>query len=102
MARRLTIGGVLFHEFELLDLFGPFEMFGLLPEQFELRLVSENGDNAASSQGPVSVVDYSFDDSPQFDLLLDHIPTQHLQNLFLLTGEVLDDDECLCVHEQFE
>ena len=70
MARRLTIGGVLFHEFELLDLFGPFEMFGLLPEQFELRLVSENGDNAASSQGPVSVVDYSFDDSPQFDLLL--------------------------------
>lgn len=42
MTNRLSIAGVLFHEFELLDLFGPFEMFGLLPEQFGLNLVSEN------------------------------------------------------------
>ena len=70
MANRFSIAGVLFPEFELLDLFGPFEMFGLLPEHFDLRLVSENGDNVASNQGPISVVDYSFDDSPPFDLLL--------------------------------
>ena len=70
MANRLAIAGVLFHEFELLDLFGPFEMFGLLPEHFDLSLVSESGDNVASKQGPVSVVDYRFADSPQFDLLL--------------------------------
>jgi len=70
MTSRLSIAGVLFHEFELLDLFGPFEMFGLLPEHFELRLVAENGDQVASAQGPVSVIDYRFDDSPQFDLIL--------------------------------
>jgi putative intracellular protease/amidase len=70
MTKRLSIAGVLFHEFELLDLFGPFEMFGLLPDQFELSLVTENGDNVKSNQGPVSVADYSFDNSPQFDLLL--------------------------------
>ena len=70
MSERLSIAGVLFHEFELLDLFGPLEMFGLLPEHFELCLVSEGGDTVASNQGPVSVVDYGFQDSPQFDLLL--------------------------------
>lgn len=70
MTDRLSIAGVLFDEFELLDLFGPFEMFGLLPEHFELRLVSENGDAVASAQGPASVVDFSFSDSPRFDMLL--------------------------------
>lgn len=70
MSSRLSIAGVLFDEFELLDLFGPLEMFGLLPEQFELKLVSASGGNVASKQGPVSVVDHGFDDSPQFDLLL--------------------------------
>ena len=70
MTRRLSIAGVLFHEFELLDLFGPLEMFGLLPEQFELSLVAETGDRVASTQGPVSVINYRFGDSPKFDLLL--------------------------------
>jgi transcriptional regulator GlxA family with amidase domain len=45
-------------------------MFGLLPEQFELSLVAESGDRVASTQGPVAVIDYRFDDSPQFDLLV--------------------------------
>ena len=55
MTRRLSIAGVLFHEFELLDLFGPLEMFGLLPEQFELSLVAETGDREATgSAKPVS------------------------------------------------
>jgi len=70
MTNRLSIAGVLFHQFELLDLFGPLEMFGLLPEQFELSLVAETGDRVASTQGPVSVINHRFDDSPQFDLLL--------------------------------
>ena len=70
MTDRTTIAAVLFHEFELLDLFGPFEMFGLLPEQFELRLVAESGDRVASAQGPVSLIDHRFEDSPSFDLIL--------------------------------
>lgn len=65
-----SIGAVLFDGFELLDVFGPLEMFGLLPEHFELSLVAETGDSVNSAQGPGSVLDYCFDNSPAFDILL--------------------------------
>jgi transcriptional regulator GlxA family with amidase domain len=65
-----TIGVVLFADFELLDVFGPLEMFGAAPEHFDIRLVSENGGNVTSRQGPQSVVDHSFGDAPHLDILL--------------------------------
>jgi putative intracellular protease/amidase len=65
-----TIGVVLFADFELLDMFGPLEMFGAAPEHFDIRLVSENGGNVTSRQGPQSVVDHSFGDAPHLDILL--------------------------------
>ena len=70
MTKRLSLAVVLFEGFELLDVFGPLEMFGLLPEQFEIFLVAESGDIVASSQGPKSLVDYRFEDCPAFDILL--------------------------------
>jgi putative intracellular protease/amidase len=70
MDKRLTLAVVLFEEFELLDVFGPLEMFGLLPEQFEIFLVAESGDIVTSAQGPKSVIDYRFIDCPSFDILL--------------------------------
>ena len=70
MTRRRTLGVLLFDQFELLDVFGPLEMFGLLPEHFDLLLVAESGDRVRSAQGPASLIDYRFDDSPEFDLLL--------------------------------
>jgi len=70
MKTKRSIGVVLFHDFELLDVFGPLEMFGLLPEHFEIRLVAENGAIVASRQGPRSVIDHEFDDDHQFDILL--------------------------------
>ena len=36
-----TLGVLIFPEFELLDVFGPLEMFGMLPETFAIRLVAE-------------------------------------------------------------
>lgn len=65
-----TIGVVLFPEFELLDVFGPLEMFGMLPEAFEIRLVAECGPLVASRQGPRSALDDTFDDDRDYDLLL--------------------------------
>ncbi len=65
-----SVGVVLFHEFELLDVFGPLEMYGMLPDEFTISLVAEKGAQVASRQGPVSVVDYVFEDSPEFDVLL--------------------------------
>lgn len=70
MSQQLSVGVVLFNQFELLDVFGPLEMFGLLPEHFRLRLVAESGDTVASAQGPESVLDYRFENCPDFDLLL--------------------------------
>jgi len=70
MTDRISLGVVLFDGFELLDVFGPLEMFGLLPEYFELFLVAESGDIVASNQGPRSVVDFGFSNSPQFNMLL--------------------------------
>jgi putative intracellular protease/amidase len=70
MTKRLSLAVVLFEGFELLDVFGPLEMFGMLPEQFEIFLVAESGDIVASNQGPKSLVDYRFEDCPAFDILL--------------------------------
>jgi len=70
MTKRLSLAVVLFEGFELLDVFGPLEMFGLLPEQFEIFLAAESGDIIASSQGPKSLVDYRFEACPEFDILL--------------------------------
>jgi len=70
MSDRISVGVVLFDGFELLDVFGPLEMFGQLPNHFELCLVAENGDIVASNQGPRSVLDFGFDSSPQFNMLL--------------------------------
>ena len=70
MTNKLSIGVVLFPDFELLDVFGPLEMFGLLPEHFDIHLLAEAGALVSSKQGPRSAVDYHFSDSRQYDILL--------------------------------
>ncbi|MBK1647710.1 dimethyladenosine transferase [Rhabdochromatium marinum] len=70
MVLKRTIGVVLFPEFELLDVFGPVEMFGIAREHFDIRMVSEDGQTVASRQGPKSVVDHSFGDAVRYDILL--------------------------------
>lgn len=70
MTTRLSVAVVLFEEFELLDVFGPLEMFGLLPEQFDIFLTAEKRDVVTSRQGPKSVIDYRFENCPVFDILM--------------------------------
>ena len=70
MRSKRTIGVVLFEGFELLDVFGPLEMFGLAADHFEIRLIAENGGVVASHQGPKSVCDDSFQSAPAIDVLL--------------------------------
>lgn len=70
MKSALSIGVVLFPDFELLDVFGPLEMYGMLPESFEICMVAEKGDEIASNQGPKSVVEYKFSEERQYDILL--------------------------------
>lgn len=65
-----SIAVVLFHEFELLDVFGPLEMFGMVPESFEICMVAEGVGEVASRQGPKSVVEHGFSEGRQYDILL--------------------------------
>ena len=64
-----TIGALVFPDFELLDLFGPLEMFGMLPEAFDIRLVAESSGPIGSAQGPRVLADNTFA-AVDFDLLL--------------------------------
>ena len=63
------MGVVLFEGFELLDVFGPLEMYGMVADYFDIHLVSENGGVVASRQGPKSVSDNQFSTAPALDVL---------------------------------
>lgn len=63
------IGIVLFDDFETLDVFGPVQMWGRLPEH-GLMFVSADGRPVRSAQGVVVMPDRSFVTAPQFDVLM--------------------------------
>lgn len=64
-----TIGIVLFPSFETLDVFGPVQMLGKLPD-YRVVFVAEVAGPVRSSQGIEAVASYSFEDAPQLDVLL--------------------------------
>lgn len=63
------IGIVLYPEFEALDVFGPVEMWGNLPD-YQVVTVSEHGGAVKSVQGVETNATYSFANAPQFDILM--------------------------------
>src|SRR5579863_553884 len=67
-----TIGVLLFEGFELLDVFGPCEAYGIsdLDGAFRLAMVAEKAGPIASAQGPRAVAEFGFDDCPRLDLML--------------------------------
>lgn len=67
---KLSTGIVIFQDFEILDVFGPIEMFGMYPETFEVRLVAETQGALASVQGPRCLADDSFDEAKKYDVIL--------------------------------
>jgi putative intracellular protease/amidase len=66
--RRIT--AVLFDGFELLDVFGPLEVFGHLPDEFTICLVGPASGAVRSAQGPRAVAEFGFADVPSSDVLL--------------------------------
>ncbi|MGD9723896.1 MAG: DJ-1/PfpI family protein [Pirellulales bacterium] len=65
-----TLGILLYPRFELLDVYGPAEMFGNLPTQLKVVMVAEKAGPVASAQGPKVQADYGFDDCPPLDLVM--------------------------------
>ena len=76
-SRPLTLGVILYPGFELLDVFGPLEMFCALGRQrLVAHIVAERAGPVPAGvvpDGPVGphvVAEFGFDDAPQLDLLL--------------------------------
>jgi transcriptional regulator GlxA family with amidase domain len=69
-ARPLVVGAVLFPDFELLDVFGPLEIFGLLRERSQSVTLAEHSQPVRSSAGPSSVIDRTLDQPGKLDVLL--------------------------------
>ena len=68
--RARRIGVVLFDDFELLDVFGPLELYGALPEHFELCLVGPRAGPVCSAQGPEVVAQHAYSAAPAPDIAL--------------------------------
>lgn len=65
-----SLAAVVFPGFELLDLFGPLEMFGWLPDEVKIVIVAEGQDPVVSRQGPRVAVDTTFEESAKYDFIL--------------------------------
>ena len=67
-----TLGVLLFPEFELLDVFGPLEVFGhrLVAHAFRVRTVALEAGPVASAQGPRAMAEHEAADCPRLDVLL--------------------------------
>jgi putative intracellular protease/amidase len=66
----IRVGGVVFPGFELLDLFGPLEMFGMLEGRVRISILAELPGSVASNQGPACVADASLKGDHRLDVLL--------------------------------
>jgi len=66
----LTLGAILYEGFELLDFYGPLEMFGSVGPELRILTVAQQAGEIASTQGPKTVAQYGFADCPPLDLLL--------------------------------
>ena len=65
-----TVGALIFPGFEVLDLYGPLEMFGLLMGEMEIRIVAEQAEPVASGAGPRTAVDDLMADRDDYDVIL--------------------------------
>ena len=64
------VGAVLFEGFEMLDLYGPLEMFSMLPDAFTITTIAQSAGPVRASNGPATVAEASFADRSDFDILL--------------------------------
>lgn len=68
--RTRTLGAVFYEDFELLDMYGPLEMFGSVGPELRIVSVAEQAGEVKSAQGPRAVAEFGFADCPPLDLIL--------------------------------
>jgi putative intracellular protease/amidase len=64
-----TVGIVLYPGFEVLDVFGPVEMWANTPG-LEVVMISQDGGSVRSAQGTVVHADYSFATAPKLSIMM--------------------------------
>lgn len=67
---KLLLGMVVFEGFQLLDVFGPLEMFGALRDKVRIVMVAEKPGYARSSAGPAVAIDHTLADVPKLDIVM--------------------------------
>ncbi|MEM9291560.1 MAG: DJ-1/PfpI family protein [Acidobacteriota bacterium] len=67
--RKKRVGVILFPGFEVLDVYGPVEMWAYVGE-FEILMIAETAGPVTSAQGIATVATHSFESAPELDLLL--------------------------------
>lgn len=65
-----TVSIVLFDGFELLDVFGPVELFSVLPDEFDVVFLGPTTRPIASSQGVTVNATRTYDDASPADIML--------------------------------
>ncbi len=65
-----TLGAILYEDFELLDLYGPLEMFGSVGPALRIVTVAAGPGPVRSFQGPKTLAEHGFADCPKLDLIL--------------------------------
>jgi len=65
-----TLGVMLYPDFELLDNFGPMEMFGNMQGAIEMTTVASEAGLVKSAQGTRVHADHGLDDCPKLDMVL--------------------------------
>ncbi|MDR0228838.1 MAG: DJ-1/PfpI family protein [Flavobacteriaceae bacterium] len=67
---KLKVGMVVYDDFEMLDVFGPLEMFGLLRDKVDITIIGQHLGSAKANGGPSVVIDKTFEQIEQMDILL--------------------------------
>ena len=68
-AKKLRVGILLYPGFEMLDVYGPLQMWAYIPD-FEVSLIAENAGAVNSAQQFATVANYGFADAPALDILM--------------------------------
>ncbi len=68
--RRRRLGALIFPGFEMLDLYGPLEMFAMRPDAFEIVTLAKRTGPVVAAGGPATVADMAICASPPLDVLL--------------------------------
>lgn len=66
----MRVAAVVFDGFETLDVFGPVQILGRLPDVFHIDIVGPSLDPVASGQGQRCCPDRAWTDTPDWDILL--------------------------------